>query len=578
MAYSDDLKHNAKCLYLRKYTAGEIKERLNINSVRVVYNWIKQGDWESMVAYESIEEAGARRINILMERENKTDQEMKELDLLLRQFAKREPIDVDNHPDIARLRNEKPTHSNRSNKKRNNKKKPKNDISEITEEMFKEKFHSKLYWHQKVLLENKHQRTRNTLKGRQEGATWYFAGEAFEDAVINGDPQIFLSASRAQSEVFLAYIRAMAKDWFDIELKGSPMELSNGAILRPLSTNASTAQSYSGHVYIDEYFWIPKFDIFNKVASAMATHKKWRKTYFSTPSSKQHLAYNFWSAKAYKKDHPDEEFPSFDDMRDSGRLCPDGQWRFICTIEDVVKNGFDLVDLKELKQEYSKDDYDNLFMCKFMDSSESAFSMKDIERAMVDSLEKWNDFYPDENHPFAQHPVWLGYDPSRTTDNATCAVVAPPIGDAGKFRVLEKYSWRGVSFEFQAAQIQKLTKRFKVEYIGIDATGIGYGVYENVTAFYRRATAITYSVETKNKMVEKGKDVFKSGRIEFDQEHKDIAQSLLMIKRKVTPGSNQVTYASNRTESAGHADIGWSILHALINEPMNHSKRRKSTW
>lgn len=577
MAYSDDLKHNAKCLYLRKYTAGEIKERLNINSVRVVYNWIKAGDWESMVAYESIEEGAARRINNLMERENKTDQEMKELELLIKQFANRQPIDVENHPEIARLRNEKPTTSNRNSKKRNNKKKPKNDISEITEEMFQEKFHKKLYWHQKVLLENKHQRTRNLLKGRQEGATWYFAGEAFEDAVLNGDPQIFLSASRAQSEVFLAYIRAMAKDWFDIELKGSPMELSNGAILRPLSTNSNTAQSYSGHVYIDEYFWIPKFDIFNKVASAMATHKKWRKTYFSTPSSKQHLAYNFWAAKTYKKENPEEEFPSFDEMRDSGRLCPDGQWRFICTIEDAVKHGFDLVDLKELKQEYSTEDYENLFMCKFMDSSESAFAMKDIERAMVDSLEKWNDYFPDEKHPYAQHPTWLGYDPSRTTDNATCAVVAPPIGDQGKFRLLEKYSWRGVSFEFQAKQIEKLTKRFKVEYIGIDATGIGYGVYENVTAFYRRATAITYSVETKNKMVEKGKDVFKSGRFEFDQEHKDVAQSLLMIKRKVTP-SGMVTYASNRTESTGHADIGWSILHALINEPMNHSKRRKSTW
>lgn len=27
----------------------------------------------------------------------------------------------------------------------------------------------------------------------------------------------------------------------------------------------------------------------------MATHKKWRKTYFSTPSSLQHQAYAFWS-------------------------------------------------------------------------------------------------------------------------------------------------------------------------------------------------------------------------------------------------------------------------------------------
>ena len=42
---------------------------------------------------------------------------------------------------------------------------------------------------------NLHQRIRNILKSRQIGATYYFAGEAFEQAVLTGDPQIFLSAS-----------------------------------------------------------------------------------------------------------------------------------------------------------------------------------------------------------------------------------------------------------------------------------------------------------------------------------------------------------------------------------------------
>ena len=69
----------------------------------------------------------------------------------------------------------------------------------------------------------------------------------------------------------------------------------------------------------------------------------------------------------------------------------------------------------------------------------------------------------------------LGYDPSRTRDDATCVVIAPPLENGGKFRILEKHSWRGQSFKYQAEQVKKLTERFNVQHIGIDTTGIGYG-------------------------------------------------------------------------------------------------------
>jgi uncharacterized protein YjcR len=59
----------------------------------------------------------------------------------------------------------------------------------------------------------------------------------------------------------------------DVELKGDPMTLSNGACLYFLGTNARTAQSYHGNLYLDEYFWIPKFQELRKVASGMAIHK-----------------------------------------------------------------------------------------------------------------------------------------------------------------------------------------------------------------------------------------------------------------------------------------------------------------
>ena len=88
--------------------------------------------------------------------------------------------------------------------------------------------------------------------------------------------------------MFRSYIVALAKEKFNIDLKGNPLVLNTAkgqATLYFLSNNSKSAQSYSGHVYIDECFWIQGFNELYKVASGMASHKKWRRTLFSTPSA-----------------------------------------------------------------------------------------------------------------------------------------------------------------------------------------------------------------------------------------------------------------------------------------------------
>ena len=428
---------------------------------------------------------------------------------------------------------------------------------------------------------NLHQRTRNILKSRQIGATYYFSGEALEDAILTGDNQIFLSASRAQAEVFRSYIIAIAQAFLGIELTGNPIILSNGAELRFLSTNSKTAQSYHGHVYVDEYFWIPKFDELNKLASAMATHKNWRKTYFSTPSAKTHQAYTFWTGDQWRQGRDTRaniEFPTFDDYRDGGRLCPDKQWRYVVTIEDAAAGGCELFDIDELRDEYSKDDFDNLFMCIFVDGASSVFKFSALEKAMVD-ISRWQDFKPNDNDPFDRREVWLGYDPSRTRDNACLVVVAPPIVAIEKFRVLEKHYWRGLNFQYQAQQVSKVFERYNVSYLGIDTTGIGAGVYDLLSKKHPRETvAIQYSNESKNRLVMKMIDVVEANRIQFDAEHKDIAMAFMAIKRATTNSGNSMTFKAERSELTGHADAFWAISHACINEPLDHSEKRKSTW
>ncbi len=262
-----------------------------------------------------------------------------------------------------------------------------NEFSDEQAERLREAFLDSLFDYQKVWYRQGHQRTRNILKSRQIGATWYFAREALDDAITTGRDQIFLSASKAHAHVFTQYICQFAREAADVELTGDPIILPNEATLRFLGTNARTAQSYHGNFYFDEYFWTGGFRELNKVASGMAMHKKWRKTYFSTPSSIGHAAYTFWSGEHFNRGRAKVDHLHLDVTRKAlagGRLCEDRQWRQIVTVEDAVAGGCDLFDIGELRLEYSAQEYANLLMCQFIDDTASIFPLADLQRCMVD--------------------------------------------------------------------------------------------------------------------------------------------------------------------------------------------------
>ena len=596
MPYLPEVKDAAKKLYLRRYKPREIQAQLKLSNIRIVYYWIAKGGWDDLLTSEEPLTAVARRITLILEKiETLTKPELDELDRLLNvreRLQKQAVKPAPRQPDepAAQVSDERPERQGRSPRregddaKKKKGKAVKNDISHLTEVDFLEKFTSQLFGYQKELFAAKLNpltcRIRNVLKARQTGLTYYFAGEAFMDAVLTGDNQMFLSASRAQSEIFRNYIIKFAREWFGLELTGNPIILSNGAELRFLSTNSSTAQGHHGHVYVDEYFWIRDFEKLNTLSGAMATHKKWRKTYFSTPSAVSHQAYPFWTGDTFKRGKHKKAslpFPGEAELR-QGVLCPDGQWRKIITIHDAIAGGCDLFDLEQLQLENSDDQFNQLYLCQFIDSTQSAFNLADLERCYSD-LSLWKDYDPDPKaaRPFGNSPVWLGYDPSRTRDDATCVVVAPPLEQGGKFRILEKYSWRGHSFTYQAAQVKKITERFNVQHIGIDITGVGYGVFDSVRDFYPRVTPIHYSLETKNTLVLKAQDTIQGRRIEWDAGWNDIASAFLTIKRGAT-NSGQITYSASRTDATGHADIAWAVMHALHHEPLNINKNRRSRW
>ena len=585
--YTDELKDVARALYLRRATPKEIAHDLNLPNSRIIYYWAEKGKWADLLSHESTEQAIERRYQLLVGRDKKTELELKEIDLLIGHAVKLRAQSNKHKEKMAAAKSGNQGGYDRQGgsgdgaepvKKRKYKK---NDISGLSQEDFDAFAEEHLFGYQKHLRGNLSQQIRNILKSRQIGATWYFAIEAFENAVMTGDPQIFLSASKAQAEVFRSYIVNIAEQYFGVTLTGNPIRLSNGAELRFLSTNKNTAQSYSGHLYCDEYFWVPNFARLNEVASAMATHDHWRTTYFSTPSAKTHQAYPFWTGEEWKRGDKKREkvtFPTFDEMRDGGRLCPDGQWRYIITMEDAIKGGFNLASIEKLRNRYNRDTFNMLYMCVFVDSKDSVFKFSDLEVCGVDVTE-WQDHDVNAARPFGNREVWGGFDPARSGDTSTFAIVAPPLYAVEKFRVLRVFHWKGMNFAYQAAQIKKLFGQYNMTYIGVDVTGIGRGVFELIEHFaLREAVAIHYGMETKTRLVLKMIDVIGAKRLEWNKDNREIPASFLSIRHTSTASGNAMTFKADRTVETGHADAFWAIAHAVINEPINFEHKRKSKW
>lgn len=574
-----DNRRQAKFLYWMGWRVTEISEHLG-EKEKTVHTWKARDEWDRADNVERIGGALEARLVQLILKDGKTGGDFKEIDLLARQVER-----------FARVRRygEPGGHEGDLNPKvanRNNgpRKKPaaKNTITADQVRQLRAAFEAELFGYQRRWLDAGDQRTRIILKSRQIGATFYFAREAFIDALETGRNQIFLSASKAQAHVFKSYILNFVRQVLDVELKGDPLALTvlddDGQAKFPetptlyfLGTNARTAQSYHGNLYFDEFFWVYGFAELEKVASGMAVHKKWRKTYFSTPSSVGHGAYPFWTGAHFNKRKPKNERVDIDTswaaLRD-GAVGPDLKWRQIVTVADAEAQGCDLFDIEELRLEYSADDFANLFMCEFVDDALSVFPLAELQPCMVDAWEVWDDFAPLSARPFGDRPVWVGYDPSLSGDSAALVVVAPPAVGLGKFRLLEKYQFRGMDFAAQAEAIRKITERYNVQYIGVDATGLGQGVYQLVRTFYPGARAINYSAEVKNRLVLKAKDTITRRRFEFDAGATDVAASFMAIRKAVT-GGGSATYEAGRTEETGHADLAWAVMHALDNEPLD---------
>ena len=562
---SADSKRQAQVMYFSGYKIAEISRQLNIPASTIA-SWKEREKWDDFAPVGRVELTLESRLNLLILKDNKSGSDYKEIDLLARQMER-----------MARVKkysfgegNETDLNPKLKNRNAGERRKPEqNAISQEQEELLINGFLGGMFQYQRIWHDAKKHRIRNILKSRQIGATFYFAHEAFVYALTTGHNQIFISASKKQALQFRSYIVSYAKQTADVDLKGETIKLPNGAELIFLGTNSATAQSYHGNLYFDEIFWVPKFEEMRKVASAMASQKMYRQTYFSTPSTIAHSAYAFFSGKAFNRDRPKSEKVEIDISHENlknGKFCADSQWKQIVSIYDAMEGGCSLFDINNLIAENSKAEFEQLYLCQFADDNSSAFKFADLQLCQVDSLEEWHDFKPFYQRPFGNREVWLGYDPAFTGDRAALAIVAPPRVEGGDYRVLHKQTFHGMDYETQASRIKQFCDDYNVSRIVIDKTGMGSGVFQEVKKFYPTVQGLDYNADLKNEMVLKTQNLIQKRRLKFDSGDNDIVTSFMTVKKRIT-GTGKITYVSDRSEDASHGDISWAIMNCILNVP-----------
>ena len=572
----------ARELFWQGWRISDIARHLGLNPA-AVYSWKSRENWEGGSPLSRVAASAEMRLHVLIGQPKKSDADYKEMRQLFALVSggkkeARQPdlneaaaVSSDGMPwDVPTI--DKPPRERKERERAPKAEKPvPNSFTAEQVLRLQEIFREQMFDYQRVWL-NQKVRFRNLLKSRQIGATFFFAREAFIDALTTGKNKVFLSASKAQAFQFKQYMVDMAQ-MVGAELKGADIRLGNGAVLYFLGTNSRTAQGRHGDLYVDEYFWIPDFKELTRLAKPMASQKQYRITYFSTPSAVSHPAYGFWTGEQFNEGRDKSEHIRLDVSHEAlsgGRACEDGQWRQIVTLDDAERMGCTLFDRNQLLLENSPAEFRQLFMCEFVEGGDNVFDFSALQKCAVDSWEAWSDFYkPFAARPVGDLPVWIGYDPADSGDAAAFVAVVPPRFAGDKFRIVERQMLRGDDFQSQAEFIRKAFERYNVRKVVIDKTGLGAAVFQLVQGFFPPVVGVNYSMQEKYLMVNKMHALMREGRVEWELDWKDFTAAFLSIRTEVTGSGRAVTYVSGRTKEMSHADVAWAALQVFYQEPLD---------
>ena len=387
-----------------------------------------------------------------------------------------------------------------------------------------------LYGYQVEFLRSE-SRFRVICKARQIGFS-YVVGLAVLLGAMAGRPQIVVSASERQAQIILNYVRKHAERLEVLLDEDKANEITvMGTKIVAVSTNFRTAQGWPGDVWFDEFAWVRNQKMLWAAVVPAITAVGGRITVFSTPFVPGSL---FWELATNHK----------------GRF--DNWERWTITLEDAIAQGMPLPGgADELRSLFDSESWAMFYQCQWAEDGTALLSWALLHSLTQEAIEP---------HRFAR--LHGGVDVGRINDRTAIALVGQEHAQGewlDRFALTHHESHKGVSFDGQRAAILAVDGRYDVARWGIDRTGIGMQLAEELcTIAPERFEGVWFSAQRKSRLALNLLKLAEEKRLILPNDP-DVLAQLHAVKKQVS--GQTIKYDAARDDD-GHGDMFWAVAIA----------------
>lgn len=301
----------------------------------------------------------------------------------------------------------------------------------------------------------------------------------------------------------------------------------NGVYVTSLTSNATTGEGFTGHVFFDEFGLLPNDrDIYRSIYPTITRGYKLR--IISRPFGQSNLFHDIFT--------DEHAYPDFK--------------RYHFDVYRAIADG-NVVDIEGLKRNFDEDSFAENYECKFLDESTSYFPYN-ILRDRIGAV--------GENLSGGKY--YLGFDIARKQHLSAWVVLCVVNGFTYTVEVVTR---KRATFSEQKEVTRKLCERYAIEAGAIDATGIGSQMAEEIHEEFPYIQPIMFTNKIKEQLVTGVKKVFENGTVQIPDDN-ELLSDFHRIRRTVTANNNVIFDAVANSKSHADRFWAWALAHSVSYE------------